>query len=166
MPVHSDFFFYTSALILSFVSGMRSMMALAVLSLTLTRRPELAPAAAAAPVEWFTLRPLAIVLGLAALGELIADKLPRTPNRIALGPFVGRLALGALAGAALVQLGRINPWIGAACGVIGAIAGTFGMFYLRRYAGRATEISDPYLGAIEDVLAIAIASTVVAMLVG
>jgi uncharacterized membrane protein len=164
MPVHSDFFFYTSALILGLVSGMRSMMALAVLSLTLTRRPELAPAAA--PVEWFTLRPLAIVLGLAALGELIADKLPRTPNRIALGPFVGRLALGALAGAALVQLGRINPWIGVACGSIGAIAGTFGMFYLRRYAGRATGISDPYLGAVEDVLAIAIASTVVAMLVG
>ena len=164
MPVHSDFFFYTSALILGFVSGMRSMMALAVLSLTLTRRPELAPAAA--PVAWFTLRPVAIVLGLAALGELITDKLPRTPNRIALGPFVGRLILGALAGAAVVQLGRINPWIGAACGAIGAITGTFGMFYVRRYAGRATGISDPYLGAVEDVLAIAIASTVVAMLVG
>ena len=164
MPAHSDFFFYVSALILGFVAGMRSVMPLAVLSLTLARRPELVPGSA--PAQWLTLRPLAILLGLSALGELVIDKLPRCPNRIALGPFVARLLLGGVAGAALVEMGRINPWIGAACGAIGAIVGTLVMFYLRRYAGRATGIRDPYIGAVEDVLAIAIASTVVAMLVG
>ena len=164
MPVHSDIFFYVAALILGFVAGMRSIMPLAVLALTLSRRPELTPAAD--PVRWLTLRPLAIILGLAAIAELVGDKLPRTPNRIALGPFVGRLLLGSLAGAALVQLGKIDPWIGAACGAVGAIVGTLVMFYLRRSAGRATGIRDPYLGVVEDVLSIAIASTVVAMLVG
>jgi len=164
MPVHSDFFYCIAALILGFVAGMRSLMPLAVLALTLTRRPELVPASD--PAHWLTLWPLSILLGLAALGELVVDKLPRTPNRIALGPFVGRLLLGGLAAAALVQLGRINPWIGAALGAVGVIAGTLGMFYLRRAAGRTTGISDPYIGVIEDVLAIAIASTVVAMLVG
>ena len=54
----------------------------------------------------------------------------------------------------------------AACGAVGAIAGTFGMFHARRFAGRVTGISDPYIGAIEDVVAIAIAATVVARLVG
>src|SRR3954452_10610255 len=37
----------------------------------------------------------------AALGELVADKLPFTPNRTALGPFVGRLLTGALSGGAV-----------------------------------------------------------------
>lgn len=164
MPVHSDPFFYISALILGFVAGMRTMMPIAVLAITLSRRPELAPASD--PVHWLTLRPVAILVGLAALGELVVDKLPRTPNRIALGPFLGRLILGGFAGAVLMQLGGINAWIGAACGAAGAIVGSLVMFYLRRAAGRATGIRDPYIGAVEDVLAIAIASTVVAMLVG
>jgi hypothetical protein len=43
--------------------------------------------------------------------------------------------------------------------------GTFGMFHARRFAGRVTGIRDPYIGAVEDVLAIAIAASVVAQLV-
>jgi uncharacterized membrane protein len=164
MMAHSDLFFYVSALVLGIVSGMRSLMALAVLALTLSRRPELAPAGALA--RWLSFRAVAIVLGVATLAELVVDKLPRTPNRTALGPFVGRLLFGGLAGAALVEVGRLNPWIGAACGVVGAICGTFGMFHARRFAGRATGLRDPYIGAVEDVIAIAIASTVVAMLAG
>lgn len=163
MPVHSDLFFYTSAFLLGIVAGMRSMMAPAVLALTLSRRPELAPAAI--PAQWFALRLTAIILGLAALGELVADKLPWIPNRIALGPFVVRLASGALTGAALVQMGQVNAWAGAECGGFGAILGTFGAFRARRSAGRVTGIRDPFLGAFEDVIAITIAATVVAMLV-
>jgi len=164
MPIHSEFFVCASAFILGVVAGMRSMMAPAVLALTLWRRPEYVPASA--PAQWLALFPVAVVLGIAALGELVADKLPMTPNRIALGPFVARLVTGSITGAALVQVGGINPWAGAACGAVGAIAGTFGMFHARKFAGRVTGISDPYIGAIEDIVAIAIAATVVARLVG
>jgi uncharacterized membrane protein len=164
MPAHSDFFFYTAALVLGVVSGMRTMMAPAILALTLHRRPELVPHAA--PARLLALLPIAIILGLATLAELVVDKLPQTPNRIALGPFVGRLLFGAVAGTALVQVGELNPWIGAAFGAAGAIASTLGMFYARRFAGRVTGIRDPYIGATEDVIAIALAATVVAMLVG
>ncbi len=164
MPVHSDFFFYTAALVLGMVAGMRTMMAPAVLALTLSRRPEYAPAVA--PAEWFALRPLAITFGLATLGELVADKLPWTPNRTALGPFVARLASGAFTGAVFVQIGRMDPWIGAALGALGALLSTFGVFHARRFVGRVTGIRDPFVGAMEDVIAIALASTVVAMLVG
>lgn len=163
MPVHPALFFYTSAFLLGIVAGMRSMMPPAILALTLSRRPELAPAIA--PIQWFVSRSIAIILGLGALGELIADKLPQTPNRIALGPFVARVASGALTGAALVQIGQVSAWGGAACGGFGAIIGTLGAFRARRSAGLVTKIRDPFIGALEDVIAITIAATVVAMLV-
>ena len=164
MPIHSDFFFYASALVLGIVAGMRSMMAPAVLAIALSRRPELAPAVS--PAQWFASRTLAIILGLASLGELIGDKLPWVPNRTSAGPLVWRLATGAITGAALVQLGHINSWIGAACGAIGALIGTFGGFHARRFMGRITGIKDPFIGALEDVIAIALAASVVALLVG
>jgi uncharacterized membrane protein len=160
----THFYFYCSAILLGVVAGMRSMMPLAVLAITLSRRPELAPAVS--PVHWFSLRAVAVVLGLAAIAEIVTDKLPRTPNRTALGPFVVRVASGAVTGAALVQIGHIDAWIGAGCGAIGAILGTFGAFHARRFAGRVTGIRDPYIGALEDVIAIALAAAVVAGLVG
>src|SRR3954451_11975911 len=42
----------------------------------------------------------------AARGELVADKLPFTPNRTAVGPFVARLLTGALSGGAVAAGGR------------------------------------------------------------
>ena len=164
MTIHSDLFFYVSALLLGIVAGMRTMMAPAVLAIALFRRPELAPATA--PAQWFFLRPVALLLGFAALGEIVGDKLPWVPNRTAAGPLVGRLASGAVTGAVLVQLGHIDPWVGAAYGAIGALIGAFGGFHARRFAGRVTGIKDPFVGALEDVIAIALAVSVVAMLVG
>ncbi|MDQ2890952.1 MAG: DUF4126 family protein [Gemmatimonadota bacterium] len=164
MPIHSAFFFCASALLLGVVSGMRTMVAPAVLALTLSRRPELVPPAT--PAHWFTLSAVAVPLGLAALGELIGDKLPQTPNRTALAPFLARVASGAICGAAMVQLGLMDKWLGAGFGAVGAATGAIGMFHLRRYAGRVSRISDPYIGAIEDALAIAIAATVLALTLG
>lgn len=163
MPVHSDFFFCASALALGLVAGMRSAMAPALLALMLSRRPELAPPLS--PVQWFTFPPLAVLLALVALGELVADKLPRTPNRTALGPFLARIGSGAVTGAAFVQLGHLDAWLGAACGAAGAIASTFGMFHARRFVGGVTGIKDPWIGAMEDIIAIALAVSVVATLV-
>jgi uncharacterized membrane protein len=162
MAVHSDFFFIGCAIVLGLVSGMRSMMAAAALSLSLSRRPELAPPIS--PVQWFTLPPLAVFLALVALGELVGDKLPRTPNRTALGPFLARVVMGAVTGAAFVQIGHVNAWLGAAAGGLGAVASTFGMFHARRFVGRITGINDPWIGAMEDLVAVALAVSVVASL--
>jgi uncharacterized membrane protein len=164
VPLHPALFFYTCALVLGIAAGMRSMMAPAVLAITLSRRPEYAPALS--PVHWFTLVPVAVVLGIAALGELVADKLPATPNRTALGPFVARFASGAITGAAVVQIGQFNAWFGAACGALGAILSTFGAFHARRFVARTTSIGDPLLGGAEDIVAIALAASVMATLVG
>src|SRR6478609_10307182 len=41
------------------------------------------------------------IISVLAIGELIADKLPKTPSRKAAGPFGFRIVSGALCGAAL-----------------------------------------------------------------
>jgi uncharacterized membrane protein len=163
MPIHSDLFYLTSALLLGIVAGMRSMMAPAILALILSRRPELAPPVS--PASWFAHPSAAIVLGLAALAELVGDKLPKCPNRTALGPFVARMVTGGVTGAAFLQIAHLNAWLGAALGVIGAIAGTFGGFHARRAVVRSTRIKEPYVGLLEDIIAIAIAASIVSQLV-
>lgn len=143
-----------AALLLGIVAGMRSMMPLAAVSLALWRLPILRHTSA--PASWLAHPVVASVLVLAALGELVGDKLPMTPNRTALAPFVGRLITGALSGAAAAQIGNITGWAGAVCGVIGAGTSTLGMFHARRAFGRATWIRDPFVGAMEDVLALGV----------
>src|SRR5437660_9184021 len=41
------------------------------------------------------------ILTLLALGELVNDKLPKTPSRKAPAPFIARIVVGAICGAAL-----------------------------------------------------------------
>src|SRR5260370_30826073 len=62
-----------------------------------------------------------------AIGELIADKLPRTPSRKAAVGFSGRIVSGALCGA---TIGASNQALvgGLLAGVLGAVGGTFAGF--------------------------------------
>lgn len=64
---------------------------------------------------------------VAALGELVADKLPSTPSRLAPAPFAGRLAAGALAGYALARGHRapvvVPMLVAAAASAAGSYAG-------------------------------------------
>ena len=82
-------------------------------------------------------RPLVRYVLLALmLGELVADKLPFTPNRTKAGPFAGRVVSGALCGAALgTPAGRTA--LGALLGAAGAVAGTLGGFRARARLARA-----------------------------
>ena len=65
------------------------------------------------------------VLTVLAVGELINDKLPRTPSRKMAGPFIGRIFTGALSGAAIGATG--GEWMfGAGAGAVGAVIGTLG----------------------------------------
>ncbi len=66
-----------------------------------------------------------IVFTVLAVGELVNDKLPKTPARTAAPIFAARIVLGGLAGAAL---GAWPHWTFTAlgAGVIGAVLGTPG----------------------------------------
>jgi uncharacterized membrane protein len=65
------------------------------------------------------------VLSVLALGELINDKLPKTPSRKVLPQFITRVVTGAFSGAVL-GASRDSLVGGLIAGAIGAVAGTLG----------------------------------------
>ena len=164
MPVHSFAAVLAIAFALGVTSGMRSVLAIAVTAVTLWRRPEIVPPAS--PAFWLARAPVAIVVTAAALGELVADKLPWVGSRIAPGPLIARLVTGALSGAAAAQVAHVDGWKGGVVGAAGAIVGAFTFYHLRQWVDRVTGIRDPYIGAAEDLVALAIAATAMASLLG
>ncbi len=111
------------------------------------------PALEQSPLRWLGTAKAANVTKFLAAGEIVGDKLPFTPSRIAPGPLFGRIASGGLSGAALCVADGKRTSLGAALGVAGAVAGAYGFYHLRRTLGRKLSVPDPVLGAAEDVLA-------------
>ena len=142
---------YLQAACLGVVAGMRSMGAPALVSDHLARTQP--PALEQSPLRWLGTAKAANVTKFLAVGEIVGDKMPFTPNRIAPGPLFGRVMSGALSGAALCAADGKRAEVGAAIGVAAAVAGAFGFYHLRRTLGQKTAIPDPVWGAAEDVLA-------------
>jgi uncharacterized membrane protein len=65
------------------------------------------------------------ILSLAALGELVVDKLPATPSRKMPPSFAFRIVSGSLSGAA-IGIAQSSLFIGLLGGAIGAVVGTLG----------------------------------------
>jgi uncharacterized membrane protein len=101
------------------------------------------------------------IFTLAALAELVADKLPKTPNRTSAGPLVGRIVLGGLSGAAL-SVASGNPLLaGAALGGLGAVLGAYAGYHARRRLVAGVKTRDLLVAVGEDLLAIVLAYVVV-----
>ena len=90
------------------------------------------------------------IITLLARGELIADKLPKTPSRKAAGPFGFRIVSGALCGAAL----GAGSLAGGIAGALGAVAGTLGGYEFRVRLVRASGGRDFPIALLEDVIAV------------
>jgi len=104
------------------------------------------------------------VFSVLALGEYIGDKLPTTPNRIAPGPLVARLILGALVGAIAATAlkgagleGALLGIVGALIGTVGALIGAFGGFTIRRDLVEHFGSRDWPVALVEDLVALACA---------
>jgi uncharacterized membrane protein len=133
------------------VAGLRSMTAPAVVTW-------------AARLGWLHLEstPLAFlgyaatpyIVGLLALGELVADKLPKTPSRKTPVPFGARIVMGALSGAALAAGGGQSALVGAVVGALGGLAGTLGGYQLRTGLVRALKVPDFVVALLEDAVAV------------
>jgi uncharacterized membrane protein len=137
---------------LGFVAGLRSMLPLALLADRLGREgPDIADGGWA--VDLLTARPAAVVLGLAAAGEVLADKLPRTPSRVAPLPLAGRVVLGGTT-CALQSLaeGRASD-SGARVGALGAVAGSVVGYTARTRLSRLLPLPGVLVALIEDGLA-------------
>jgi uncharacterized membrane protein len=93
------------------------------------------------------------VLTVLAVGELINDKLPKTPSRKTPVPFIGRIVTGALCGAAL---GAASQSLigGLLAGAAGAVAGTLGGYEFRARVVRTIGGNDLPIALLEDAIAI------------
>ncbi len=100
------------------------------------------------------------IFSVLAVGELINDKLPKTPSRKAPLPFGARIVVGAFCGAAL-GLPAGSAITGAIAGAAGAIVGTLGGYEFRSRLVKATGGKDLPIALLEDAIAIAAAFWIV-----
>jgi uncharacterized membrane protein len=140
------------AFLIGVIAGLRTMTAPVVVSWAANR-------------HWLNLHnsPLALmgsaaavaVFSVLALGELVIDKLPSTPNRTGLFGLIGRSVLGGLSGAAVAASGAQLIVLGAVLGAAGAIAGAFAGYEVRTRLVRVLKVPDFVIALFEDAVAIA-----------
>lgn len=94
-----------------------------------------------------------VILSLLAVGELVNDKLPKTPSRTAPPVFAIRIILGAFAGAVLGTAWGYR-WGGLGAGAIGAVLGTLGGYQARKHLVAATGERDLPIALLEDAVAV------------
>lgn len=135
-----------ATVVLGAVAGARSMLPLVVVS----RAPE--PRRARLPRALSSLGSPAAknVVALAALLELVGDKLPGIPARIAPLPLAGRALSGAAAGYAIARQSGHKPALLAALGAACAVASALGSYWLRKTATERLSSSSARTGLFED----------------
>ncbi len=139
---------------LGVLAGMRSMSAPALMSRRLSQDPgpRKDPLSAALSKPWMT-----PVLGVLALGELVVDKLPKTPARVKWVPLSGRILTGALAAASSVAgKKRSAVWVAAALGGVAAVASSWAFYSLRTVATKRLRIPGFAAALTEDALVAAL----------
>ncbi len=142
------------AAVLGAATGLRSQLPLTLLAVAAQRGGF--AATTGSPLGLLRSRYALVGLGLLTAGELVGDKLPRTPSRLAPGPLTGRLLFGALVGAAVAREAGYLAAAGAVIGAAGAGAGAFAGYRARTSLGRATAIADPVWGVVEDLVALSL----------
>ncbi len=96
-----------------------------------------------------------VIFTVLAIVELVADKLPRTPNRTAPPGLIARIVMGGLTGACIAAGAAQGVFIGALLGAVGGIAGCFLGYRARSGLVHALGIRDIYVALAEDIVAIA-----------
>jgi uncharacterized membrane protein len=142
--------------LLGIAAGGQSQTPFAALALTSTP-------ISAGPAGLLDNRAVRVALTLAAVGELVADKLPQTPSRLAPQAYVPRLVVGAAAGAALASRAgarKREVVLAAVLGSAGAAAGSHAGAQWREFA--QPRFGSPWPGAlIEDVVVVSLAAVAV-----
>ncbi len=116
-------------------------------------------AVAGTPMAFMGFKYTAIILTVLAVGELINDKLPKTPSRKTPPQFIARIFSGALVGAT-VGAGSGSLILGLVAGAIGAVVGTLGGAAVRGKLAAAFGKDLP-AALIEDVVGIVLSVVVV-----
>ena len=100
------------------------------------------------------------IMSVLAIGELVNDKLPKTPSRKAPPSFIARIVMGAFCGGAVGAASQtLVP--GIVAGALGAVAGTLGGYEFRSRLVKATGGKDLPIALLEDAIAIGAAFWIV-----
>ena len=108
----------------------------------------------------------AIVFTVLAVGELIADKLPQTPSRLAFFPLAARVIFGGLVGAIAATGLRGPAPEGILLGALCALAGAFIGYHLRLGLKRQFGWPDLPIALAEDVFAIGLSILAMGIITG
>lgn len=143
-----------SSFAIGLLAGLRSMSAPAVASRVTNIE------GAQGPSRGFIQRSNApLVLGLMALGEIFADKVPLMPDRKKAPSFIWRIASGALSGGAMSESRGELP-LALLAGALGAAAGTVGGSGLRSKLADAFGRDFP-AALVEDAVVVGIATLLI-----
>jgi uncharacterized membrane protein len=135
------------------LAGMRSMSAPAFLSHYLSKQPH--SGLTGSPLHFLQKPITATLLKVLAAGEMVADKLPTTPDRTAPPVLLGRLLSGALVGAAWYKSRHGSALGGGLLGGLAAVAATFASYALRTGISKQTDTPIALVGVGEDALVVA-----------
>ncbi|MFD1871006.1 hypothetical protein [Hymenobacter bucti] len=142
------------ALGLAALTGSRATVGPAFLSQYLAGQA-LAPGLAGSPLRFLARPGTAKALKFLIAGELVGDKLPKTPNRIVPQQLATRAASGALVGATLYKAKGGSAVGGALIGTLSTVAATYLTYYLRKGISEKTNTPTALVGAGEDALVLA-----------
>jgi uncharacterized membrane protein len=95
-----------------------------------------------------------IVITLLAIGELVADELPKAPARTAPLGLIARIVLGAASAAALAVSARSGLGLAIAAGAIGGVVGAFTGYNVRHALVTKGGLPDFLVALAEDAVAI------------
>lgn len=107
--------------------------------------------------DLLTRSPTRRILQVALLAELVADKLPGVPSRIAPGPLLGRAVMGGFSGGVLAQRREESRVLGAVLGGSAAVVGAYAGYFLRRALTHSIGLPDFPVAVSEDAVAIGLA---------
>jgi uncharacterized membrane protein len=139
----------TSAFVVGVACGLRALVGLAAVSWA--ARSEQLPLQRTW-LAFLGFRATPFITSLLAVGELITDKLPKTPSRLVPPQFAARVSMGALTGAAIgASHGQLL--VGVLSGITGSILGTLAGSKARAAAARLLG-KDLFAALLEDLVAI------------
>jgi uncharacterized membrane protein len=115
---------------------------------------------------WVAKLVTAIVFTVLALGELIGDKLPKTPDRTSTGPLLARVVFGGLVGGIVAASLNGSEVEGVILGVGGALVGAFGGHLIRREIVERSGSKDWPVAIAEDLVAVGFAVLALGIVTG
>ncbi len=95
-----------------------------------------------------------VIFSLLALGEIVNDKLPKTPARTSIPQIIPRVLFGGCSAVALAVSAGGSLIVTVVVGIIGALAGTFAGYSVRHALVTKANLPDLGVALVEDLIAV------------